>query len=68
MPTLRIVKEIKTAEPVKITSVYLSTHGRLTAFSAESGIPITKILKLCVDFALDNAELIDPKALDTKTK
>lgn len=59
MPTLKIRKQKKEGTAVKPLSAYLETHEKLAAISAESGLPIVKILALFVDFSVDNLVLVE---------
>jgi len=61
MPTLTIRKQKKEANAVKPVNVYVDTHEKLLSLSAESGLPIVKLLAIFVDFSMENMVLVEPE-------
>ena len=62
MPKLVIYKNSKGAEPTVLSRIYIGTHAKLTQISAETGLSMTRVAQICVDYALENIEYSNEKA------
>lgn len=64
METLKIRKQKKDTAAIKSLSVYVHTHEKLEAISAESGISIIKLITIFTDFAIKHMEIIESEPGD----
>lgn len=62
MAKLVIYKNSKGAEPTVLTRVYVGTHAKLTQISAETGLSMTRVAQICIDYAMQNVEYSSEKA------
>lgn len=62
MPKLLIYKNSKGAEPTVLTRIYVGSHTKLTQISAETGLSMTRVAQICIDYAMENIEYSNEKA------
>lgn len=57
LATLILYKNTDKPEPYKSATLPLSTHEKLIELQKSCGLPIPKLLTICVDFTLDRAAI-----------
>ena len=60
MQKLQLIRQPKTESTIKAANIYADTHEKLTLISKESGIPMVQLIRIMVDFASENMEIIEP--------